>query len=290
MPTSYFKIVVAVCITGIIIGSIFDYRINVALANKTEIGSFFATYGSYFSYCLYPAAGACLYVGLKAKGERFKTLATVLAVLGWFMAVYYSNSYNGKVVRALFAYTAGESSAFLSVLSWLFWAVLYSWVPFVTAKLLDEKNPDKLIAVGAAILVAGITSDNVNLWLKQVASRPRYKYLITLDDPLSEYRDWWQMVPNLAGSNDNFKSWPSGNMTIACMMFALPMITDVFKKQSEGKNRVAFIIACVFVALYGYNRIHMTNHFLTDVCFGMLITYLIFAGISMAFMKTVDKD
>ena len=290
MPTSYFKIVVAVCITGIIIGSIFDYRINVALANKTEIGSFFATYGSYFSYCLYPAAGACLYVGLKAKGERFKTLATVLAVLGWFMAVYYSNSYNGKVVRALFAYTAGESSAFLSVLSWLFWAVLYSWVPFVTVKLLDERNPDKLIAVGAAILIAGITSDNVNLWLKQVASRPRYKYLITLDDPLSEYRDWWQMVPNLAGSNDNFKSWPSGNMTIACMMFALPMITDVFKKQSEGKNRVAFIIACVFVALYGYNRIHMTNHFLTDVCFGMLITYLIFAGISMAFMKTVDKD
>ncbi len=80
MPTSYFKIVVAVCITGIIIGSIFDYRINVALANKTDIGAFFATYGSYFSYCLYPAAGACLYVGLKAKGERFKTLATVLAV------------------------------------------------------------------------------------------------------------------------------------------------------------------------------------------------------------------
>ncbi|MBQ6493636.1 MAG: phosphatase PAP2 family protein [Erysipelotrichaceae bacterium] len=290
MPAVCFKIFTAVCIVGILIGSLYDYRINVALANKTEIGSFFATYGSYFSYCLYPAAGACLYVGLKAKGERFKTLATVLAVLGWFMAVYYSNSYNGKVVRALFAYTAGESSAFLSVLSWLFWAVLYSWVPFVTVKLLDERNPDKLIAVGAAILIAGITSDNVNLWLKQVASRPRYKYLITLDDPLSEYRDWWQMVPNLAGSNDNFKSWPSGNMTIACMMFALPMITDVFKKQSEGKNRVAFIIACVFVALYGYNRIHMTNHFLTDVCFGMLITYLIFAGISMAFMKTVDKD
>lgn len=290
MPTSYFKIVVAVCITGIIIGSIFDYRINVALANKTDIGAFFATYGSYFSYCLYPAAGACLYVGLKAKGERFKTLATVLAVLGWFMAVYYSNSYNGKVVRALFAYTAGESSPLLSVLSWLFWAVLYSWVPFVTAKLLDEKNPDKLIAVGAAILVAGITSDNVNLWLKQVASRPRYKYLITLDNPLSEYRDWWQMVPNLAGSNDNFKSWPSGNMTIACMMFALPMISDVFRNRSDKKNTFVFMFACVFFTVYGYNRIHMTNHFLTDVCFGTLITYLIFAVTAKAFLETTDKE
>jgi membrane-associated phospholipid phosphatase len=98
------------------------------------------------------------------------------------------------------------------------------------------------------------------------------------------------MVPNLAGSNDNFKSWPSGNMTIACMMFALPMITDVFKKRSEKKNLIAFIIACIFVVIYGYNRIHMTSHFLTDVCFGTLITYLIFAGIGTAFMKTVEED
>jgi len=46
-------------------------------------------------------------------------------------------------------------------------------------RLLDDRDPDKLIAVGAAILIAGIAADNVNLWLKQVASRPRYKYLIT---------------------------------------------------------------------------------------------------------------
>ena len=206
------------------------------------------------------------------------------------MAVYYSNSYNGKTVRALFGYTAGESSAALSVLSWLFWAVLYSWVPFVTVKLADRVNPNKLIAVGAAILVAGILADNMNLWLKQVGSRPRYKYLITLEDPMSEYRNWWQMVPNLAGSNDNYKSWPSGNMTIASMMFSLPMLTDLWKKHSTGMNIAAFLLACVFVLLYGYNRIHMTNHFLTDVCFGTLITYLIYAGISTAFLRTAEKQ
>jgi membrane-associated phospholipid phosphatase len=289
MPVGCFWGVVAVCVIGIIVGSICDFDINVALANKTAIGSFFATYGSYFSYCLYPAAGACLFVGLRSKGDRFRALATVLLLLGWFLAVYYSNSYNGKTVRALFGYTAGESSAALSVLSWLFWAVLYAWVPFVTVKLVDRRDPDKLIAVGAAILVAGIVADNVNLWLKQVGSRPRYKYLITLDDPKSEFRQWWQMVPNLAGSNDNYKSWPSGNMTIASMMFALPMLTDLGKKRSAGKNTVAFVIACVFVLLYGYNRIHMTNHFLTDVCFGTLITYLLYAGISAAFLRGAEK-
>lgn len=76
-------------------------------------------------------------------------------------------------------------------------------------------------------------------------------------------------------------------MTIASMMFSLPMLTDVLKKRSAKKNMIAFCIACIFVLIYGYNRIHMTNHFLTDVCFGTLITYLIYAGISTAFLRSV---
>ena len=290
VPVSCFWAVTAVCLLGILVGSFCDFNINVALANKTDLGAFFATYGSYFSYCLYPAAGACLYVGFRKKGERFHLLAWTLLILGFFMAVYYSNSYNGKNVRALVGYVAGESSPLLSVLSWLFWVVLYAWVPFVMVRLLDDKSPDKLIAVGAAILVAGIAADNVNLWLKQVASRPRYKYLITLDAPKSEFRNWWQMIPNLAGSDDSFKSWPSGNMTIASMMFSLPMLADVTKKRSDGRNLRCFFVACLFVLIYGYNRIHMTNHFLSDVCFGTLITYLIYAVVSKAFLNAAEKE
>ena len=56
MPAACFFGVVAVCIIGIIVGSFWDFEINEALANKTDLGSFFTTYGSYFSYCLYPAA------------------------------------------------------------------------------------------------------------------------------------------------------------------------------------------------------------------------------------------
>ena len=290
MPVKYFWAVVVACAVGIVTGSFLDFNINVALANKTSIGAFFATYGSYFSFCLYPAAGACLFAGLRKKGSRYNTLAWTLLVVGWFMAVYYSNSYNGSKVRELLGYVAGESAPIRSVLSWLLWVVLYAWVAPVIVKLVDDSDPDKLIAVGAAILVAGILADNVNLWLKQVGSRPRYKYLITLEDPKSEFRQWWQMIPNLAGSNDNFKSWPSGNMTIASMMFSLPMLTDCLKSRSEGKNRAAFIAACAFVLLYGYNRIHMTNHFLSDVCFGTLITYFIYAGISKAFLRAAEEQ
>ena len=54
-----------------------------------------------------------------------------------------------------------------------------------------------------------------------------------------EIQKRWESL-NLAGSDDNFKSWPSGNMT---------------------------------------------NHFLSDVCFGVLITYLIYSFISTAFLR-----
>ena len=288
MPKACFFAVVAVCVLGIIIGSFCDYSINVALANKTDIGAFFATYGSYFSYCLYPAAGMCIFKGLTKKGSNFKMLAWIILIIAFFLAVYYSNSYNGSKVRELFGYKAGESNAAMSILSWGFWVVLYAWVPIVCYFIFDDTDADKLIFTGAAILVAGIVADNVNLWLKQVSSRPRYKYLITLDDPEASYRNWWEMIPNLAGSNDNFKSWPRGNMTIASMMFSLPMLSDVLKKRSNVKNAVCFAFAVVFVIIYGYNRIHMTNHFLSDVCFGTLITYLIFSAVSTAFLRPRD--
>lgn len=290
MPRSCFYAVTAVLVLGIITGSFCDFKINELLANKTDIGAFFATYGSYLSYCLYPAAGMCIFLALRKKGDSFRMLAWVLLIIAYFLAVYYSNQYNGSKVRALFGYTAGESPALLSAAAWLFWAVLYAWVPVVCYFIFDDSDADKLLAVGAAILIAGVLADNVNLWLKQAASRPRYKYLLTLDNPASEFRNWWQMIPNLAGSDDNFKSWPSGNMTIACMMFSLPMLADVCKKRSNAATSACFAFACVYVTLYGYNRIHMTNHFLSDVCFGTLITYLIFALISSAFMKSCRKS
>ena len=50
VPSVGFWAVIAVCVLGILIGSFRDFQISEALANKTEIGAFFATYGSYFSY------------------------------------------------------------------------------------------------------------------------------------------------------------------------------------------------------------------------------------------------
>ncbi len=293
VPAGCFWAVIAACMLGIGIGSFCDFDIAMAVANKTQLGTYFATFSPFLAYALLPSGGTCLFVGLKKKGASFKVLSWTLLVFSWFMAVYFSNEYFGRAVRPLFGYTAGESSAALSAASWLVWAISYACVPPVVGRLLDDSDPDKLIAVGAALLVISFSADAVMQWLKQVGSRPRPKYLLTLEDPASEFRNWWQMVPHLAGSNDSYQSWPSGHMSIVSVLFALPVLTDCMNIRKSLKPRVnliSFFFVCVFVLICGYNRMHMTNHFLSDVCFGTLHTSLITAGICTAFLKALPQE
>lgn len=290
VPAICFWSVIAVCVTGIVIGSFCDLEISKALADVTPLGTYFATYSPFFAYCLLPAGGVCLYTGLKKRGKPWKNVGILFAVFGWFMAVYFSNSYFSKNVRPMFGYDVSAGTAFLSsAASWLLWAALYAWVPFVVSRLLDDSDPVKLILVGAALLMVCFMADVIMQWLKQVGSRPRYKYLISSKGSLDEFRNWYQMIPHLAGTDDSYMSWPSGHMSIVSVLFALPVLTDCLKNRSSRKNVVAFCLVCMFVLLCGYNRIHMTNHFLSDVCFGVLIVSLITAGICTVCLKPVRK-
>ena len=110
----------------------------------------------------------------------------------------------------------------------------------------------------------------INTELKIIACRPRYKYLLTIDDPASEYRNWWEMIPYLTNES-SFKSWPSGHMTKAALILNLPMLADVVKCKKAYLKNLFFVFSIVWIIVYGYNRIHMNAHFLTDVCFGVLI-------------------
>lgn len=253
------------------------------MANKTQISTYFATFSPTLAYCLLPAGGSCLFAGLKKKSDCFKSMAWVILLFSCFMAIYYSNEYFGKNVRPMFGYIPGQSNVLLSAASWLLWVALYAWVPFVMLRLLDDSDSDKLILVGAALLMTTVAADAVMQWLKQVGSRPRYKYLMTLEDPSREYLNWWQMIPNLAGNNDNYQSWPSGHMSIVSILFALPVLTDCMKHRSMRKNLIAFACVCLFVLLCGYNSIHMTSHFLSDVCFSVLNSCLLTGGIFQFF-------
>lgn len=146
-----------------------------------------------------------------------------------------------------------------------------------------------LLAIGSVILVAGIFSEFINTGLKIIACRPRYKYLITLDNPASEYRNWWQMIPYIRDES-NSRSWPSGHMTKATIMLTLPMLAEVLKCKKAYLKNLLFAFAIVWIVILGYNRIHMNAHFLTDVCFGVLITYCLYALTYKIVFSVFEKD
>ena len=288
MPVSFSAAVAAVCLLGIAAGSFLDFDISEALANRTALGEFVAAHAVFFPCCVNAAGSGCLFAGLRKKGGACRLPAWGLLALGMFLAVNDANRAFGGSIRGLLGYTAGESAVWPVFLSYLIQTAFLAWIPALLVRFLDDSDPDRLIAVGAAILAAGIAASGVNGWLKEFASRPRYKYLLKQEDPRAAYRAWWQMVPYLGGG-DSLKSWPSGHMTQVTSVFTLPLITGCLKKPGRLKSGIAADIACAAALAVGYNRIHMTNHFLSDVCFGFLITYAIYAAVSAACLKAAEK-
>ena len=277
MPRTVFYVVCSVLVIGIIIGSFYDYQISVALSNTTGIGDFYQHYGNIISHLLYVIAGVCLFKGLKKKGERFNTLAWGVLGFSLFWTFYSFLDTSGKYLREVYGYEPGQAGSFLpltlSMLTWIALACLTAWLANL---ILDDEKADLLLAIGSVILIGGIFSEFINAELKDFAGRPRYKYLLTLDDPTSEYRNWWEMTPYLKDESA-FRSWPSGHMTKATIMLTLPMLADVVKRRKAYLRNLLFAFAVVWIVVLGYNRIHMNAHFLTDVCFGVLITYCLYA-------------
>ena len=287
--SQFFWIICAILGAGIIVGTFLDYNVSVALSNTTTIGKFFETYGNTLAFLMYPVAVGCLYVGFKGKGEKYKFLSICSLIVGGYWSVNSLNTKYGKYIRSLLGYNPGEAGSFWPLaLNYIIWIAVSYLVIFVVTKLLDESQADKIIAIGAIIIIAIIISDAVNEWLKVVGCRPRYRYLIKLEDPISEYKAWWQMIPYLTDES-NFRSWPSGHMTDAAIMFTLPMFGDVLKKRTSNTKYWLFGFAVIWILVMSYNRIHMNAHFLSDVCFGTLLTYVIYAFIYKAVFSVVKE-
>ncbi len=66
-------------------------------------------------------------------------------------------------------------------------------------------------------------------------------------------------------------------MTKGTVMLTLPMLADVLKCKKAHLRYQLFAFAVIWISVLGYNRIHMNAHFLSDVCFGVLITYCLYA-------------
>lgn len=285
LPVTYSFGVIGVCLLGIVIGSFRDYEISAALAHVTGIGDIFATVSPMAAYALVPVGLGCFYTGLKKKASSGKIPGWIIRLLTWIAAILVSDGFYGGTVRFVLGFVLDDTSKLFPLAAWLFWAAAYAVIFAVMPHIMDDTDPNRLMAVGLGLWISMMASDLAVQWLKEIGSRPRYKYLLTLADPYSGYRNWWQMMPHTSGGNGDLLSWPSGHMSVIGDLFALPLFFDCMKHRSDRRNRIVFLFVCIYMVICCYNRIHMTNHFLSDVCFGTLDAFLIISVICSVFLR-----
>lgn len=261
-----------------------------ALMSVTDLGTAIADYGLSLVDLFYPFAGTCLFVGLRQKGERYDLLSKVTLGIGISMPLIFYTNDAGWNIRAMMGYVGGESSPLLALASLIPPTIVVSAVPLLFAKRLKDKNPDVLIAAGVYLIACGICAQYANDLLKPLFSRPRSRYLVTLDDPTAEFRAWWQMALYADGPKDAVGSCQSNHMMLAALMFNLPVVASIVDHRSRALDWASVGITCVYVAIMANNRIQMSAHFLSDVCLGVLATTCLLHLFFAAFLGPYVSD
>ena len=105
--------------------------------------------------------------------------------------------------------------------------------------------------------------------------------------------NWWENGRTLKTSLetiesvDNFKSFPSGHSAYAMFsVFIFPFIIRS-KNKSSKNGLILFLCGIVWWGVTAYSRITIGAHYLTDVCFGAIITLLSYI-IAIIIMKKVN--
>lgn len=261
-------IVAAICVLGIIFGSVFDLKIAQKVYNPDSgYGAFFETFGESIAYARIPLGGTLIFKGAYKNKTLWKKIVGyavfVLSLLAciYFLADSFTFAHNdyGRRRETVPSYlmVARITLAFTS----LFFAIL------------SEDNSSYLIQIGAIMLVARLGQFVVRKGLKILNARPRYRFIV---DPLLNtdgiaFRSWWQFRFQGFSIPDSFKSWPSGHTATAAQLLLLPLIHPALKWQRKKGRDVLFFVSLAIALIIAFSRRVYGAHFLSDVSFGLFV-------------------
>ena len=269
-------IVLGVGILGIILGSFFDFQISKAIANPhSYLGITISAIGPTIGFAAVALmGGGFIAFGLKKDYHiALRILFFVLAACCFGVSIFYP---------------AGEYFG-VNGFSWL---GVPKAVGYAVVLL-----PEAAAVVGGYFLFRNVS--NKNMWIiwcivigllllallaiiptvKDYVRRPRYRFLILLEDPKSEFHRWWEPCRNYKDlmaqynieSSDHFKSYPSGHSAETSILIVAAVFYPLADKKFEKYQLPAFLCACGVTALVMFARILAAAHFLSDVSWGMTI-------------------
>jgi len=272
-------ITASILIIGVILGSFFDLQINAALfSNRNPFGIVMSAFGLIPGYAFIAFLGGVLF-RVTLKGKQPKWLKVILYILS-FVALVAAAYFSGKEFFSVNGFDIeGTGMLLLGIGISL---VIDAGVFYLGFRLSKDNTNDKMwiivliltLAITIA-LVAGVTA------IKSIMHRPRYR-TIQLGIAGLEFHQWWEPFKEYKSfivgdiTKEEFKSFPSGHsgaaMLVPFFLMFLPLVCPKLKKHET----VLFIIGCVYCGIVMFSRMLVGAHFLTDVCFGALLTLICF--------------
>lgn len=243
----FLAVLTVLCLTGMMLATIFDLQISQALNNRSQwFSKFFGDYGEFPAYVINVGFFVALSVWLfRNKKYYWCTIPLIAAaVFGYMFADKYFESTSLPVLfNALFN-------------------VLFIAGIFVFLFLIPKELFNKFFFILLVAFVISTITNAVILFFKTVWGRVRFH---DLAEGSTNFTPWFK--PN--GINGN-KSFFSGHVNTACCLAVLWFVPTVFKIKNRFAVALCLIIPLLYSGLMMYARIVVGAHYLSDTVFAVM--------------------
>ena len=182
-------------------------------------------------------------------------------------------------------------------LPYLFLGVTLLYVLFgvLIAYLIKIKDAKRMFAYALSVALLYALVWLVMTGVKVIWQRPRWRYLVTTDDPIGGFHSVWSPSPNWP-FRSIYASFPSGHtMNAVGAMVLIPLLKEELSLKSTFPLRIAVYLWSLLTALA---RVIIGAHFASDVSMGFILglalydlTFsLLFPTFEKAFRRTEIGD
>lgn len=243
----------AISLILILIATFYDFKIAEYLYNPTSLfGIFFAGYG------ILPLIIGLMFFGLTIYFRKNKIIGVLIIFLVYLFSVKFAQK-NGI--------NFSTETVFLLNMVIYFIPTIYLYKYF--------KNDDDLLRKVLLMLVLIILQYSIVHLIKIFWLRPRMIYILASNQKFLPWYIKGNYIENISNI-DYILSFPSGHTSSSACVLAL-----LFFKN----NKFTKLLSVLFIISVALSRMILGMHFLSDVTFGSLITFICFIVLNYLNLK-----
>jgi membrane-associated phospholipid phosphatase len=199
-------------------------------------------------------------------GILFGVLGVLAAAYGGYVYYAHLEEFTDKTLPVMVFMKYGGTALI---------AVCYLALAVFFAYRLPADNSQNLVYFALCDVLLFVTMVILMQGLKMLWGRPRYRFLITTEDPAGSFASWWQLHPTYHLTDDNHFSFPSGH-TMFAFSFIIFSAFPFKGEEYPARRRLIRYVVFGWTLLTAIARIQVGAHFGTDVTMGYFLGYLVY--------------